>query len=47
MELQKTRKAASEKVANAPFDRIPIIERLVEDPQGGHSPEMLVREDSD
>ena len=41
MELQKTRKAASEKVVNAPLDRIPIIERLVEDPQDGHTPEVL------
>ena len=41
MELQKTRKAASQKVARAPLDRIPIIERLVEDPQEGLTPEML------
>ena len=42
MELQKTRKAASEKVVNAPLDRIPMIERLVEEePEEGHTPEML------
>ena len=41
-ELQKTRKAASEKVVNAPLDRIPMIERLVEEePEEGHTPEML------
>ena len=43
MELQKTRKAASEKVINAPLDKIPIIEQLVEDPKDGHTPEELDR----
>ena len=43
MELQKTRKAASEKVINAPLDKILIIEQLVEDPKDGHTPEELER----
>ena len=37
-----SKRAASEKVVNAPLDRIPMIERLVdEEPQDGHTPEML------
>ena len=42
MELQKTRKAVSHKVLNAPLERVSIIERLVDDSKEATlSPEML------
>ena len=42
MELQKTRKAVSHKVLEAPLDRVPIIEHLVDDSKDAtFSPEML------
>ena len=42
MELQKTRKAVSHKVLEAPLDRVSIIEHLVDDSKDAtFSPEML------
>jgi hypothetical protein len=42
MELQKTRKAVSHKVLDAPLERVSIIEQLVDDSkEATFSPEML------